>query len=287
MHRRTIAPLVLLALSLVSFGERAHAREDEVTPAKVERHVDIAKAAEKDFAERVVAEITDGSLELVVDPTIDAPTVDVEFTVDGADDKDVKRRAEVVRLFAERSSDQSVVVQVVYPGKTMPRDSAKVKITVPKCGDSSLRSTKGAITAIKTAGKLRVKSKEGAIKIDRNDGSVDVNGGKGAIDVLGANAEVRLSGGAGKVTVTLADANDLPFDVEAKGGAIRMEVGAAFDGVVKMHTTSGEIEFSDGSKSARVPTSTEHSKTVEIGAAGGHSEIRTTTGAIELVVRSK
>ena len=109
----------------------------------------------------------------------------------------------------------------------------------------------------------------------------------GAIDIIGATAEVRASATNGQVTVTMADNNDLPFDLETRNGAVHMEVGVGFDGIVKMHTTSGDLDLSDSGKRARTPQSSEHAKTVEIGAAGGTSEIRTTTGSINLTIRAK
>lgn len=276
--------LSLLCPLLVTFAAIA---DDDVETASVAKSADIAAAKEKGAADRVVAEVINGSIELVVDDGRDAPLVEAEFTVDGNDEKDIKRRSELVRLYAERAADQTVVVQPIFPGKAMKRDSVKVRIVVPKCGDTSLKCTNGAVTTAGTAGKLKISTRNGAIKVANHAGSIDANAANGGVEIKGAGAEVRVSAGNGAVEVSLADGNDLPFEVESKTGTVRVEVGPTFDGIVKMNTTTGEISLSDSGKRLRTTHETEHSRTVELGAAGGTSEIRTTTGSVRLAVRSK
>ena len=285
----------ILACTLVSpfaMTYAAIADDDDISTATITRSVEIpaakdSGAKDKPVADRVIAEVASGSIELVVDAGRDTPQVEAEFTVDGSDEKDVKRRSELVRLFAERAADQTVVVQPIFPGKAMKRDSVKVRIVVPKCGEASLKSANGALTTAGTAGKLKLVTKNGAIKVSKHAGSIDASAANGAIDIDGAGAEVRASATNGAVTVTLTDDNDLPFDIESRNGSVRVEVGAGFDGVVKMHTTTGSLDLSDPARRARLTQSTEHSETVEIGAAGGQSDIRTTTGSIRLTVRAK
>jgi hypothetical protein len=287
-HIRIISALTCtvactLACTLIS----APASAQSTSTASVDRSVDIPAAKEKGAAERIVGEAVNGSFEIVVDATADAPRIEAQFTIDGTDEKDVKRRTELIKLFAERAADQTIVVQPIFPGKSMPRDNVKVRIMVPKCGDTSVRSANGTLSATGTAGKLKLIAKNGAIRIENHTGSVDAYSMNGAIDIIGATAEVRASATNGQVTVTMADNNDLPFDLETRNGAVHMEVGVGFDGIVKMHTTSGGLDLSDSGKRARTPQSSDHGKTVEIGAAGGTSEIRTTTGSINLTIRSK
>ena len=108
-----------------------------------------------------------------------------------------------------------------------------------------------------------------------------------SVNVVGAGAEVRVSAANGAVSVALADGNDLPFEVETRNGTARVEVGAQFDGIVKMHSTSGSIDVTDPARRGKSPQSSDHSKTIELGAASAHSEIRTTSGAVRLAVRAK
>jgi hypothetical protein len=277
--------LALLCPLAVTFA--ALADDDDVGTAKITRSALISAAKDMKAGDRVIAEVARGSIELVVDEGRDTPQVEAEFTVDGSDEKDVKRRSELVRLFAERAADQTVVVQPIFPGKAMKRDSVKLRIVVPKCGEASMKIANGALTTAGTAGKLKLVAKNGAIKISKHAGSIDANTTNGAIDIDGAGAEVRASATNGAVSVSLTDDNDLPFDVESSNGTVRVEVGAGFDGIVKMHTTTGSLDVSDSARRARTTQSTEHSKTVEIGAAGGQSDIRTTTGSIRLTVRGK
>lgn len=283
MNRALLASL-LLPLALTA--PLAHARDD-VDTVKVQRSAELPAAREAGFAERVIAEAAVGSIELVVDAAIDRPRVEAEFTVDGESEKDVKRRAELVRLFAERVADQSVVVQPIFPGKPMERDGVRIRIAVPKAGDSSIRTANGELKAVGTAGSLKLGAKNGAIRVERHAGSVDASADNGTVDIVDAGGEVRVSAGNGAVTVSLANGNDLPFDIETRNGAIKLEVGADFDGIVKAHTTNGRIDVGDPGKRSRVPQSSDHSKTVEIGAAGGHSEVRSTSGAIRIRIRPK
>jgi len=276
--------LSLLIPFLLTFAAVA---DDDIETMKVSRSADIAAAKDASKPERVVGEVANGSIELVVDAGRDTPLVEAEFTVGGIDEKDLKRRAELVRLYAERAADQSVVVQPIFPGKMVRGDSVKVRIVVPKCGDSSLKCANGAITVSGTAGKLKVSTRNGAIKVTGHAGSIEANASNGNIEITGAGAEVKATSANGAVEVSLADGNDLPFDIESKTGDVRVEVGAAFDGQVKMHTTTGGISLSDSGRRMRTTHETDHARTVELGAGTGHSEIRTTTGSVRLAVRSK
>jgi hypothetical protein len=277
--------LALLCPFVMTFA--ATADDDDTSTAIITRTIEVAAAKDKNAADRVIAEVANGSIELIVDAGRDRPQVEAEFTIDGSDEKDVKRRSELVRLFAERAADQTVVVQPIFPGKAMKRDSVKLRIVVPKCGEASMKSANGSLMTAGTAGKLKLVAKNGAIKISKHAGSIDASATNGAIDIEGAGAEVRASATNGAVSVALADDNDLPFDVESSNGTVRVEVGAGFDGIVKMHTTTGSLDVSDSARRARTTQSTEHSKTVELGAAGGQSDIRTTTGSIRLTIRAK
>ena len=118
-------------------------------------------------------------------------------------------------------------------------------------------------------------------------GAIHISQSNGNIEITGAGAEVKATSANGGVDVSLADGNDLPFDIESKTGDVRVEVGASFDGQVKMHTTTGGISLSDSGRRMRTTHETEHARTVELGAGTGHSEIRTTTGSVRLSVRSK
>lgn len=290
MHRRTAHRLQVMATLvgiLVAAPLSAHAQEEKVATGSVERTAEIAASKDQAAADRVIAEIGAGSIELVVDANRDAAHIEADFTIDGRDDKDVKRRTELVKLYAERAADQTIVVQPMFPGKAMPRDSVRVRIVVPKSGEVTIRSVAGSITTTGTAGKMKLTTKSGAVKVKDHAGSLDVHAGDGPVEIAGARAEVRVNAGNGAVAVSLADGNDLPFEIEARNGEVRVEVGAAFDGIVKMHTTAGDLDVSDPAKRSRLPQTTDHSKTVEIGAATGNSEIRTTTGSIRLAIRSK
>ncbi|MFZ4749472.1 MAG: hypothetical protein ACOYMM_03075 [Phycisphaerales bacterium] len=276
-----------IASILAVAGTTRAARAQESVTGSVERVAEIAAAKDPQAVERVIAEANAGSIELVVDAAVAAPRVEAKFTVDGKDDKDLKRRMELVKLFAERAADQTVVVQPMFPGKAMPRDSVALRIVVPRGGDSALKIANGSLRAFGTAGKLKLTSKNGAIRVERPAGSVDANATNGAIDIVDAGAEVRASAANGAVTVVLADGNDLPFDVETRNGTARVEVGAGYDGIVTMHSTAGDLDVSDSGKHTRTPKLGDHSKTVEVGAATGNSAIRSTTGDIKLTVRAK
>jgi len=287
--RLCVHALALASILAVAGTSRAARAQDSVT-GSVERIVEIAAAKDAKPAvvlERVIAEAAAGSIELVVDATVAAPRVEAKFTVDGKDDKDLKRRMELVKLFAERAADQTVVVQPMFPGKAMARDSVALRIVVPGCGDSALKIADGSLRAAGTSGKLKLTSRKGAIRVERAAGSIDANATNGSIDIVDAGAEVRASAAEGAVTVVLADGNDLPFDVETRSGTARVEVGAGYDGIVTMHSTSGDLDVSDSGKRTRTPKLGDHSKTVEVGAATGNSAIRSTTGDIKLTVRAK
>ncbi len=236
--------------------------------------------------EKLMAEVAHGSIEVIVDAKANDTRIEAQFTVDGTDLKDAERRAQVVKLYAERSADGTIVVQPIFPGKAMAKDSAKVTIRIPTCSDSSVKTVDGALSVRGTTGALRVATKSGSICVTEHLGSVDATSTDGAIVIEGASEGVRATSGNGSIRVSLVDGNDHPFTLESKNGAIAMEVGASFDGSVRMTSVSGALALIDPSKRALTPQSAEHSMTVEIGAAVGQSAIQTTNGSAALSLRA-
>ncbi|MFM7259023.1 MAG: DUF4097 family beta strand repeat-containing protein [bacterium] len=267
---------------------------DDVKPATVEKLAAIAREKASDSAkagepvhERILAEIQDGEIELAVDPKSDETTVRAEFTVDGESAKDVERREQLVRVYAERAADGTIVVQAMFPGKPMKRDRVRVAITTPGTGDSMVKSVNGAITVHGTAGSLRVATKNGSIKVAKHTGSVDATAQTGAIEVALATDGVRATSTNGSVRVSLADGNDHPFEIESKAGAVDLELPATFDGAVRVTTVSGAITLDDPAKRARTPEIGDHSLTAEFGAGVGQSSIETTAGSVVVRLRAQ
>ena len=64
---------------------------------------------------------------------------------------------------------------------------------------------------------------------------------------------------------------------------MRVELSAAFDGVVNMITTGGAISIVDPVKRGRVSQYSETRVVAEFGAAASQCEIKTSNGAVTLV----
>jgi hypothetical protein len=300
-HASFLTCLLTLVGVAASTATNAHAHSTGVAQdrdsktASTERSTTIAPrdAAANDTrpgepkGERLVASIDNGSLEVVGDAKAKDTAIIASFTVDGEDAKDAERRAQTVRLFAERASDGTIVVSTMFPGKAMPKDSVKVVIRVPETADLALKSSNGTIESRATSGSLRANTKNGAIAVHGHTGSVEASAANGRVEVLDAREHVRATTANGDIRVVLADGNDHPFEIETKNGAVRVEVGAAFDGEVRMTTVNGAIRVEDGTKSARTPESSDHAMTVELGAGASHSTIESNNGAVTLAVRAK
>ncbi|MFM1867340.1 MAG: hypothetical protein RL591_748 [Planctomycetota bacterium] len=266
-------------------------QDDGVKTATVHREAEFAlpeshKAGEP-VRERILAEITNGELELVVDSKLDETTVVAEFVVDGADAKDVERREKNARLFATRSADGSLVFQPIFPGTEMPRDRVKLIIRTPGTGDSMVKSTNGAIVVRGTSGALRAITKNGSIKIAQHTGGIEATAQKGTIEIALATDGVRATTANGAIRISLADGNDHPFKIESKAGSVDFELSAQFDGMVRVTTVSGAITLDDPAKRVRTPEIGDHSVTAEYGAAAGESRIETTAGAVVLRSRAQ
>lgn len=280
-------PAILLAVTPIARAA------DDVKTATVHREAEIAREKPADDAkpgepvrERILAEIQDGEIELVVDPKLAETKVTAEFTVDGEDAKDVERREQLVRVYAERAADGTIVVQAMFPGKPMKRDRVKAVILTPGTGDSMVKSVNGAIRVRGTSGSLRVATKNGAIKVSEHTGSVDATAQNGSIEIALATDGVRATSTNGTVRVSLSDGNDHPLEIESKAGAVELELGSAFDGALRITTVSGSITLDDPSKRARTPEIGDHSLTVEFGAAAGQSHIETTAGSVVVRLRA-
>lgn len=266
-------------------------QDDGVKTATVHREAEFAlpeshKAGEP-VRERILAEITNGELELVVDSKLDETTAVAEFTVDGTDAKDVERREKNTRLFATRSADGTIVFQPLFSGKAMDRDRVKLIIRTPGTGDSMVKSANGTIVVRGTSGALRAITKNGSIKIAQHTGGIEATAQNGGIEIALATDGIRATTANGAIRVSLADGNDHPFEIESKAGTVDFELSAHFDGMVRVTTVSGAITLDDPAKRVRTPEIGDHSVTAEYGAAAGESRIETTSGAVVLRSRAQ
>lgn len=285
----------LVASTLIALGlpfacassEQVERGEQHVQ--RFERDVSIALRDNEaaDAAQRVVAETGNGSIVLESDPMLREVEVRASFKVDGTDEKDAKRRAETTRLFAERHSDGTIVVQVVFAGKQMPRDAADVTVRVPAAGDSSLKSMNGAVRARGTGGALKIVTRNGAIDVERHAGGVDARSDNGAITLDGIGGSVRARTTNGAIVVTLAEGSDAAVDLESRNGGVQLSVGGEFEGRIVARTIGGAITLVDPAKRALVPERGSASMTVELGSVRGESSVQTSNGAIKLIARPR
>lgn len=277
-----VACLVAPTLSAPAWAQ-ADSRSKPKFVQAVSHSADIARVAGAEEGERLMVDIAVGSIECSVDPKAGETRIAAEFSVDGTDAADAQRRAKLVKLYAERASDGTIIVNTVFPGKQLPYDSVKLAIVAPKTDEVVLKSATGSVRAKSTTGKLRASTKTGAISIEGHRGPVDARATDGRIDVIGATETVQATTVNGPITVSLAEDNDQPFTVESRNGTVRVEVGIAFDGVVNMITTGGAISVVDPAKRARVSQHSDTRVVAEFGAAASQCEIKTSNGAVTLV----
>jgi hypothetical protein len=248
-------------------------KSDPTVVQSVARSTDIARVEGADDAtkggERIMVDVPIGSIECSVDPNATKTRVSAEFKVDGKDASDAQRRAKVVKLYAERAPDGTIIVDAMFPGAAMPMDAVKLTIVAPPTQELVLKSASGSVRARSTTGALRVSTKSGAIFVEDHGGPVDARTASGRIEIKRA----------------LADGNDHVFSLESRSGAVRVEVGADFDGVVTLASSSGALGVVDPAKRVRIPKQSETRIVSEIGAAAAPSTVDTTSGAATLVVR--
>lgn len=290
MNPTRLATFLACALQLVA-GTGAWAQSDAKTKPKFLQTAaldsDIARFADAGEGERIMAVVAAGSIECEVDAKADKTRISAEFEVDGRDAEDAARRAKLVKLYAERASDGTIIVDAVFPGPRLPWDAVKLSIVAPPTEEIVLKSESGTVRAKSTAGRLRASSRSGAIMIDGHRGSVDARTTTGRIEITDAHDGVQATSADGAIVVALADDNDHPFKVESRKGAVRVEVGPSFDGVVTMATTGGAISLVDPARRARSSDLSDTRRVAEIGAAAGQSRVETTSGAVTLAVREK
>ncbi|MCE2882009.1 MAG: DUF4097 family beta strand repeat-containing protein [Planctomycetaceae bacterium] len=256
---------------------------------RFDRHATLAPAEGKDHTapERIVAETPNGSLRLEVDSALREVEVLASFKVDGLDVADAERRAATTKLFAERHSDGTVVVQVVFPGQRMARDLADVTVRVPTGGDSTLKTTNGAVVTRGTAGVLKIVSRNGSVDVERHAGDIDARTDNGTIelDAIGGGVQARTANGA--ITVSLADGNDAAIDIESRNGSVSLSLGHDYDGRILARTVAGAVSLADPAKRAVIPEQGRTSITVELGSGLGESHVRTSNGQISIEARAR
>lgn len=280
---------VLLACLVLSISVRAGA-QGETKPKFLQsstRSAEIARQPDAKEGERLMADIANGSIDCTVDPSATTARISATFTVDGKDPADADRRAKLVKLYAERASDGTIIVDALFPGQKLPFDSVSVSIVLPTTEELVLKSASGSVRTKATMGRLRASTRSGSLSIDGHGGPIEARSAEGRIEIVGARENVQATSTNGAIAVGIADGNDQPFQIESRNGPVRVEVGPSFDGSIDMTTTTGAISIVDPAKHARV---SEHSKarvTADLGAAAGQSGVKTTGGSITLTLRQK
>lgn len=280
-----VAGPLVAAGSSAQEGRPAVEKRDTRFLRTVAHDVDIPRVEGSSERERIMVDLAGGVVECRVEDDAKETRVAAEFTVDGIDAADAERRVKLVKLFAERAGDGTIVVDAVFPGGAMALDAVKVTIVAPPTQELVLKSASGAVRAKATTGSLRTSTKSGAIVVEGHRGPIDARAASGRIEITGAHESVQATSASGSIQVSLADDNDQPFDLESRSGAIRVEVGPRFDGAVRLASSSGVLSLIDAGKRARVPQQTNTRLIVEIGAAAGQSKVETTSGAATIVVR--
>lgn len=278
-------------LSAAPFAERASAQsksEKEILRT-AERDAQIPRIADgKDGAkdgERLMLEIANGRLRLRGDAKAESTRISAVFTVDGVDAADAERRTKLVRLYAERADEGTIIVGAYFPGKAMPRDSVELEVIAPPAKEAVLKSTDGVVEARGTTGRLRMITRNGEVLVADHAGPVDARAVNGRILVDGATDSVQAKSTNGAVQIMLADGNDNPFTIETRNGPVIAEVASDFDGVVTMLTGNGHLGVIDPAKRVRVSEISSTRLVAEIGEAQGQSSVATSNGAITLVRR--
>jgi len=284
---RMLAFALAALLSAAALAERACAQsksEKEILRT-AERDAEIPRSDEAKDGERLMLEIASGRLRLRIDPKAEKTRIAAAFTVDGVDAADAERRAKLVRLYAERADEGTIIVGVFFPGKEMPRDAVQLDVVAPPSQEALLKSADGVVEARGTAGRLRMITRDGEIIVSGHAGPVDARSVNGRILVEGATDSVQARATNGPVQIVLADGNDNPFNLETRNGPVIVEVASDFDGVVTMLTANGRLGVVDPAKRVRVSEISSTRLVAEIGEAQGQSTIATSNGAITLVRR--
>jgi hypothetical protein len=281
--------ILLVTDAFAQIGATPAQKSDPTVVQSVARSADIARVEGVEDGtkggERIMVDVPVGSIECSVDPNATKTRVSAEFKVDGKDVADAQRRAKLVKLYAERAPDGTIIVDAMFPGAAMPMDTVKLAIVAPPTQELVLKSASGSVRARSTMGALRVSTKSGAIFVENHVGPVDARAASGRIEIKGARESVQATSASGAIDLALADGNDQVFTLESRSGAVRVEVGAGFDGVVTLASSSGALAVVDPAKRARIPQQSETRIVAEIGAAAAPSTIDTTSGAATLVVR--
>lgn len=284
--RQTAFVSFLLVPCAIVLAAVADAAGSAPPVSKVERTARVEPVEHVADGEELVVEGANGSIELRGEPDAKEFRIEAFLEVDGEDEKDVARRAQLARLYAERAPDGAVVVDAVFPGKRMARDRARIVVIAPRLAKTTLRAASGAIEVRGTSGILRATNGSGAIEIRDHVGPIEARTSSGAIVVSGASGGVRATSGSGAIEVRLADdADDHASRIESKSGPVLFEAGRGFDGSIDASTTGGAIVVDDPSARGRVPSEGPHRTRVEVGAAAVHSEIQTSTGPITIRLR--
>ncbi|MBI1304464.1 MAG: hypothetical protein GC172_11865 [Phycisphaera sp.] len=285
---RMLALAFAALLSAMPIAEQASAQskgEKEILRT-ADRDAEIPRSEDAKDGERLMLEIANGRLRLRTDAKAESTRISAVFTVDGVDAADAERRTKLVRLYAERADEGTIIVGAYFPGTAMPRDSVELEVTAPPAKEAVLKSTDGVVEARGTTGKLRMITRNGEVIVSDHAGTVDARAVNGRILVEGATDSVQAKSTNGPVQIVLADGNDNPFTLEARNGAVIVEVASDFDGVVTMLTANGRLGVVDPAKLVRVSEISSTRLVAEIGEAQGQSTIATSNGAITLVRRA-
>lgn len=222
-----------------------------------------------------------------------------------------KAHAEAIPVSAEQSGN-TITVEVKKPDGPQASfgfrvsPSARIVASVPaRCnlivrsedgsirierveGKIDLRSGDGSLTGIDLTGTVRAHTGDGSMRFDNMSGALDLDSGDGGARVSGRLQAVKLRTGDGSVEVRAVDGSAMTDDWEIRtgDGGLRLELPAAFGGMLDAETGDGTVRvrgFGEPAAAGRERESRGELRR-QLGSGGKLLRLRSNSGSI--VVRT-
>jgi hypothetical protein len=214
----------------------------------------------------IVAGTPGGDLVLTIDPDQLGVRTTARFTLVRSRERNADQRLAAAALDLRRNADYDLVVEPMLPMPVQPTDRADLEIVAPDADSATLRSGAGRITATNLAGPVHASTTDGGILVRNHNGPVH------------ARCE------AGDIDIELSPEAVEPLDAQTGAGNIRVVLGKAFGGMIRVQAGNGTATIDDPagrvvSRQLEVGVGELH-----IGEGGPTSTLITADGDITLVV---
>lgn len=278
---------LLLAPVLLAAPAGCITREHATITASVERTASVADARS------LTVQTRNGRITVVRDDAATELTATAQIRCGGETQAAADARAEASKIVVERGADGAVRVTAEFAPRAdgkgrYSNDAASIEVRAPGTLEGiTLTTSNGTITSDGFKGALSARSSNGAIRITGHAGPVKADTSNGAIAATGILGPAELETSNGPVDATVAAGGTEDIQVRTSNGSVKLTLPFSWNGALNAKTSNGRVSVKAAEGRATEMSVGRSEGSATIGKGTAKATLRSSNGAIEVVVEGE